>query len=151
MRNTSLPTGMMGNPATCGREKRAATLDITTYAVNPWTSGTLRRIAYPGILELAHSMGKVMGVLPTTPKSKALWVYFQMYSPSKTKYLPKACCRPTWNSFRWPGSIAPRLQATPGGGVRVARNGMLHPMLAITRFSLNGVSMVRAYETRKTV
>ena len=27
---------------------------------------------------------------------------------------------------------------------RVARNGMLHPVLAMTRFSLNGVSMVRA-------
>src|ERR1017187_8334000 len=30
MRKTSFPTGMMGNPATCGRKKRAATPDITT-------------------------------------------------------------------------------------------------------------------------
>src|SRR5215471_2726115 len=27
-----------------------------------------------------------------------------MYSPEKTRYFPKACCRPTWNSFRHPGS-----------------------------------------------
>ena len=27
--------------------------------------------------------------------------------------------------------------------------GSLHPVLAITKFSLNGVSMMRAYETRK--
>src|ERR1700678_3028341 len=26
-----------------------------------------------------------------------------MYSPSRTKYLPKACCRPAWNSLRKPG------------------------------------------------
>src|ERR1019366_119154 len=45
MRKTSFPTGMMGNPATCGRKKRAATPDITTNAVSPWKSGTLTRIA----------------------------------------------------------------------------------------------------------
>ena len=32
-------------------------------------------------------MGKVMGVLPRTLKSKALWVYFQMYSPLTTDML----------------------------------------------------------------
>ena len=32
-------------------------------------------------------MGKVMGVLPSTLKSKALWVYFQMYSPLTTTSL----------------------------------------------------------------
>ena len=36
--------------------------------------------------------GKVIGVLPSTLKSKALCVYFQMYSPSITKYFPNACC-----------------------------------------------------------
>ena len=35
-----------------------------------------------------------MGVLPSTLKSKALWVYFQMYSPLTTTCLPKACCKP---------------------------------------------------------
>ena len=45
-------------------------------------------------------MGKVIGVLPRTLKSYALCVYFQMYSPSTTKYFPNACCRPAWNSLR---------------------------------------------------
>ncbi len=45
----------------------------------------------PGIFELCQSMGKVMGVLPSTLKSKALCVYFQMYSPLTTSLLPKAC------------------------------------------------------------
>ncbi len=56
-------------------------------------------------------MGKVMGVLPSTLKSKALWVYFQMYSPLTTTFLPKACCRLAWNSLRKPGSSVPE---TPG-------------------------------------
>src|SRR5580704_11207170 len=144
MRNTSFPTGMIGNPATCGRKKRAATPDIDTNAESPWNSGMLTRIAYPGILELLHSIGNVMGVAPTTPKSYPLCVYFQMYSASITRYFPMACCRPAWNSLRWPATIAPRLQVTPGGGTSVARNGLLHPVLAITKFSLNGVSIVRA-------
>ena len=50
-------------------KKRAATLEKTTRAENPWTFGTLRRPAYPGILERSHSTGKVMGVLPSTLKS----------------------------------------------------------------------------------
>src|ERR1035441_10940389 len=41
-------------PLVCGGKKRAATLDITTSAESPWKSGTLTRIAYPGILELCH-------------------------------------------------------------------------------------------------
>ena len=45
----------------------------------------LPRMAYPGIFELFHSMGKVIGVSPSTLKSYALCVYFQMYSPSSTK------------------------------------------------------------------
>ena len=32
-------------------------------------------------------MGKKIGVLPSTPKSNALWVYFQMYSPLTTSPL----------------------------------------------------------------
>src|SRR5580700_6964920 len=144
MRNTPVNGGMMGAPATCGAKKRAATPESITNAVSPWKSGTLARIAYPGIFELLHSIGKVTGVLPTTPKSKALWVYLQRYSASTARYLPNACCKPAWNSFRQPAWIAPRLQSTPGGGIRVATNGMLHPVLAMTIFSLNGLSRVRA-------
>ena len=44
-------------PETCGPKKRAATLDVTMKAVNPWKFGIVRRIAYPGIFELAHSIG----------------------------------------------------------------------------------------------
>src|ERR1019366_3871915 len=35
IRNTPVAGGMIGSPATCGRKKRAATLDITTCAENP--------------------------------------------------------------------------------------------------------------------
>ena len=69
MRNTVLPPGVAPIPATCGVKKRAATLDNTTNAENPWKFGTLARIAYPGIFELFHSTGKVMGVFPRTLKS----------------------------------------------------------------------------------
>src|SRR5271154_39968 len=103
MRNTELPPGAAPTPLTWGPKNRAATLDITTYAVKPCWLGTLTRIAYPGILDLAHSMGKVIGESPSTLKSKALCVYFQMYSPSTTRYLLKACWRPAWNSLRVPG------------------------------------------------
>ncbi len=51
---------------------------MTTKAEMLWKVGTSARRAKPGILELCQSMGKVMGVLPRTLKSKALWVYFQM-------------------------------------------------------------------------
>src|SRR5580704_10245468 len=147
MRKT--PVGAEGfapAPATCGVKNRAATLDITTKAVNPWKFGTDPRIANPGILDRAHSIGKVIGVLPRTLKSKALCVYFQMYSPSRTKYRPNACERPAWNSLRWPGlSGVVDTHAPPGTGVWSALiTGSLHPRLARTRFSLNGVSMVRA-------
>src|ERR1700722_16965469 len=77
---------------------------MTTYAETLWKLGTLALSAKPGIFELCQSMGKVMGVLPSTLKSKALWVYFQMYSPLTTACLPKACCTLAWNSLRKPGS-----------------------------------------------
>ena len=56
-------------PPICGVKKRAATLEKTTNAEKPWKSGTLTRTAYPGILELCQSIGKVMGVAPNTLKS----------------------------------------------------------------------------------
>ena len=87
-------------------------------------------------------MGKVMGVLPSTLKSKALCVYFQMYSPLTTKYLPKACWRPAWNSLRKPGC---RVPATPGVQASSgASTALAQPWLESTRFSLKGVSSVRA-------
>src|SRR5271154_556189 len=129
-------------PATCGGKKRAATEDITTKAERLWKLGTSTRRAKPGIFELCQSMGKVIGVLPRTLKSKALWVYFQMYSPLKTIFLPKACCKPAWNSLRKPGCSVP---CTPG--VQESRGdntSLAQPWLESTRFSLNGVSSVRA-------
>src|SRR6202453_3935020 len=134
-------------PAICGGKKRAATEDVTKYALKPWVSGTSARMANPGILELCQSMGKVMGVLPSTLKSKALWVYFQMYSPLTTACFPKACCTLAWNSLRKPGcrffdTTDPATvdeQASSG-----ASTGLEQPWLDRTRFSLNGVSRVRA-------
>src|ERR1017187_3801527 len=134
--------GVAPIPLTCGLKNLAATLDITTSAVKPWISGTFARMAYPGILEPCHSIGKVIGGWPKMLKSYALCVYFQMYSASTTKYRPNACCRPAWNSLRKPGV----------GGVAVAdaqeRRAAItwfeHPVLATTRFSLKGVSSARA-------
>src|ERR1700724_1776409 len=107
-------------------------------AENPWKFGTLTRPANPGILDLSHAMGKKIGVLPRMLKSYALWVYFQMYSPEKTRYFPKACCNPAWNSLRQPGlnGVAPGDEQASSG----FRTGSAQPMLESTRFSLNGVS-----------
>src|SRR5260370_28326684 len=41
MRNTLFPTGMIGIPATCGRNKRAATPDILNNPANTRNSSTL--------------------------------------------------------------------------------------------------------------
>src|SRR5271170_6644227 len=103
MRKIETPEGAAPAPPICGVKKRAATLDITTYAVNPRKLVTSARTATPGIFELCHSMGNVIGVLPSTLKSYALCVYFQMYSPENTKYFPNACWIPAWNSLRHPG------------------------------------------------
>jgi len=51
-----------------------------------------------GIFELCQSIGKVMGVLPRMLKSKALCVYFQMYSPLTTTFLPKLAAG--WRGIR---------------------------------------------------
>src|SRR5277367_1901908 len=123
-------------PATWGGKNRAATDDITTNADKLWKFGTSARNAKPGIFELCQSIGKVIGVLPSTLKSKALCVYFQMYSPLKTAYRPKACWKPAWNSLRKPGC---RIPSTPGVQSRSgARTSFVHPVLESTRFSLNG-------------
>src|ERR1700752_4238209 len=112
-------------PALCGGKKRAATEDMTTNAVKLGKLGMSARIAKPGILELCQSMGKVMGVLPRTLKSKALCVYFQMYSPLMTAFLPKACWKPAWNSLRKPGWSVPE---TPGvHASRGESTSLLHP------------------------
>jgi hypothetical protein len=75
-------------------KNRDATLEKTTRAENPRKFGTLTRPANPGIFELFHAIGKVIGVLPNTLKSYPLCVYFQMYSPEKTRYFPNACWNP---------------------------------------------------------
>src|ERR1700743_2731344 len=98
-------------PATCGGKNRAATEDITTNIDRLWKLGTSARSAKPGIFELCQSIGKEIGVLPSTLKSNALCVYFQIYSPLNTTFFPKACCRPAWNSLRKPGC---RVPSTPG-------------------------------------
>src|SRR5580704_6022135 len=129
-------------PPIWGWKKRAATLEKTISAEKPCRFGTLTRPAYPGILELCHSIGKVIGVLPSTLKSYPLCVYFEIHSPEKTRYRPKACSSPAWNSLRKPGLNAPLdkpVQASSG-----ARTGLLHPVLESIRFSLNGDSRVRA-------
>src|SRR6185437_2081608 len=104
MRNT--PAGASGvapAPPSCGVKNLAATLENTISAEKPWKFGTLTRPANPGIFDLSQAIGKNIGVLPRTLKSYALCVYFQMYSPENTRYLPTACCNPAWNSLRQPG------------------------------------------------
>src|SRR5207237_962654 len=82
-------------------------------------------------------------------KSYALWVYFQMYSPEKTRYFPKACCKPAWNSLRQPGDSGVEFAAAqPRSGFSTT---LSQPTLERTRFSLNGVSSNRASEIRKSV
>src|ERR1039458_3118777 len=129
-------------PPIWGWKKRAATLEKTMSAEKPWISGTLTRPAYPGILELCHSMGNVIGVLPSTLKSYPLCVYFEIHSPEKTRYLPNACSIPAWNSLRKPG-----LRGLTTGAVQRssgAKTALPHPMLESIRFSLKGDSRLRA-------
>src|SRR5208282_2223657 len=60
----------------------------------------------------------------------------------KTRYRPKACSKPAWNSLRNPGLngfVASEEQRS--SGLRIA---FAHPMLESTRFSLKGDSRVRA-------
>src|ERR1700733_13622190 len=149
MRNGPDAAGTAPAPPICGVKKRAATLENTMSAENPCRFGTLTRPAYPGIFERSHSIGNVMGVAPNTLKSYALCVYFQMYSPEKTRYFPKACWSPAWNSLRQPGLNG--VIFDPVQRRRGLSTGLPHPWLDNTRFSLKGVSMVRAYETRRTV
>src|SRR5215469_13084457 len=61
--------GVAPAPPTCGAKNRAATLEKTTKAENPWRFGTLTRPANPGIFERSHSIGKVIGVEPSMLKS----------------------------------------------------------------------------------
>src|SRR4030088_3163581 len=137
MRNAEIPLppvpgGTAPAPPSCGVKKRAATLEKTKRAENPWMFGTLTRPANPGIFELCHSIGKVSGVLPNTPKSYPLCVYFQMYSPENTRYRPTACCRPAWNSLRQPGLKG---VATFEEQVKSEfSTGFAHPVLERTRF-----------------
>ena len=56
-------------PPTCGGKNRAATDDITAYALSPWIGVRFARSANPGIFELCHSIGNVIGVFPSTLKS----------------------------------------------------------------------------------
>src|SRR5437660_2801493 len=141
--------GVAPAPLTWGRKKRAETVEKTMSAEKPCRFGMLTRPANPGIFDLSHAMGKKIGVLPRMLKSYALWVYFQMYSPENTRYLPTACCNPAWNSLRQPGlkGVVPE-EAHPSSGFNT---GLSQPTLATIRFSLKGVSSTLAYEARKTV
>src|SRR5437867_1841230 len=67
--SASIPGGTAPAPPSCGLKNREVTLEKTNRALNPWKLGTLTRPATAGILELCHSIGKVSGVLPNTPKS----------------------------------------------------------------------------------
>src|ERR1700722_18871552 len=69
-------------------KKHADTLEKTISAEKPCTSGTLTRPAYPGILELCHSIGNVIGVFPSTLKSSPFAVYLVIYSPETPRYFP---------------------------------------------------------------
>src|SRR5258708_3899910 len=126
-------------PPICGGKKRGATPEKTIKAEKTRKFGTLTRPANPGILELCHAMGKKIGVFPRMLKSYPSCVYFQMYSPEKTRYRPNACWIPAWNSLRQPG-----VNAAGTHGTRSAITAELHPVLERTKFSLKGVSNSRA-------
>src|SRR5260370_16718436 len=86
--------GVAPAPLSCGRKNRAATLEKTIRAENPWKLGTLTRPATPGILDRSHATGKKMGVLPRMLKSYPLCAYFHLYSPDNTRYFPNTCSNP---------------------------------------------------------
>src|SRR5580658_5313537 len=112
MRNGNPPGAptVAPTPPICGLKNRAATDDIVTRAESPLTGVSVPLSVQPGIFELCHSIGKVIGVAPSTLKSNALCVYFQMYSASSTKWRPTLCCTPVWNSLRKPGLNGAGLQ-----------------------------------------
>ena len=76
-------------------------------------------MAYPGIFELVHSIGYVIGVLPSTLKSKALCVYFQMYSRVDHQVLPKRLLKPRVELVTMAGA------QRRSGHARAARNQRL--------------------------
>ena len=137
-------------PLTCGLKKRAATLDMTTNAVKPWKFGTLARMAYPGIFELAHSMGYVIGVLPSTLKSNALVRVLPDVLAIDDQILSEGLLKPGVELIALARGLAvarsTRTHEAPATSKtgRSKITGSLQPMLASTRFSLNGVSIVRA-------
>ena len=131
-------------PLTCGVKKRAATLENTTNADKPWKFGMLARTAYPGIFELAHSIGKgdrrvakhaeivgavsvlpdVLGVHHQVPSEGLLQADVELIAPARSQRR--------------------RVTGTRGCDMSALITGSLHPRLESTRFSLNGVSRVRA-------
>ena len=145
MRNTVLPPGAAPIPLTCGVKKRAATLDMTTNADRPWKFGMLPRMAYPGIFELSHSIGKgdrrvaqhAEVVSPVRVLPDVLAVHHEVLVRRPARGRRGTRCASREPAARWLRT-----------GVLVAMmaliTGSLHPMLDSTRFSLNGVSRVRA-------
>src|ERR1700744_3803171 len=105
MRNGNPPGAptVAPTPPICGLKNLAATDDIVTRADNPFTGVSVPLSVQPGIFELCHSIGNVIGVAPSTLKSYPSCVYFQMYCASTTKWRPTLCCSPAWNSLRKPG------------------------------------------------
>jgi len=72
-----------------------------------------------------------------------------MYSPLTNDALAKTLLEAGVKSLRKPGwsvPATPEVQLSSG-----ARTVLEQPSLESTRFSLNGVSRVRAYETRSTL
>ena len=91
-----------------------------------------------------------MGVLPRILKSKALCVYFQMYSPLDHGMLSEALLQAGVELIAETG--LKRSLATLADRNSGANTALEQPLLESTRFSLNGVSKVRAYsETLSTV
>jgi len=81
-------------PVTCGLENRAATLEATKYAVETvevrprWRAACNRNLRVvpfnrEGDRRIAQN-AEVIGIVRV----------FHMYSPSTTRYLPKACWKP---------------------------------------------------------
>ena len=134
------PPGVAPIPLTCGSKKRAATCDMTMNAVKPWKFGMLARIAKPGIFELAHSMGKVIGVSPSTLKSIGLVRVLPDVFAIDDQVLSKGLLRARRETHcASPDSAG----VVPTQGAIVAAEsalttGSLHPRLERIRFSLNG-------------
>ena len=140
--NAAGAEGTAPAPLTCGVKKRAATLEKTMKARKSMEvrdfyatgkSRNFRPVPSDGEGDRGRAENaEVISIVGVFPDVLA----------GKTRYLPKACSSPAWNSLRQPGvNGVGFIAAQPRSGFSTA---LSQPMLESTRFSLKGVSSTRA-------